>query len=244
MNPTALDTAHEAQKNEPKNEPKADVYDNMAEGAKTYVPPAKAFQLSLSDEEAIQVYGDLEKLSPQARLEYYRFRCERLGLDPFGHPFDYIRTPIDKAKTAYKTVLYANKNCASQLTKKHNVSTDIINEKTESGIREVVVRASTPIIANGIILGWRHAENKGAVAVAGIGGTDLANALKKTITQATNRAIFTLFGISDLDETEIDQIKGANQTVTPQDVEKSLNELKQRLLPPSSVTTTDASKPS
>ena len=238
MNPTALDNYEVSLEKEiaqlkdvkkSKDESNT-VYDQLASLATTYAP--RGPQLSLSDEEAIMVVGDLERLSPQARLEYYTYRCERLGLDPFGHPFDYIRTATDRTKTAYKTVLYANKNCASQLIKKHLVSTKILREATEQGIFIVTVEASMPIVSQeGHIVGKRSAENIGAVEVAGKGGTDLANARKKAVTQGTNRAIFTLCGISELDETETTQIKGAHHAVTPEEVERGLKDLEKRLLP-------------
>jgi len=224
----------------------SDVYEEMANAAKNFVKGTEKLRLSLTDEEAIFM-GDLERLSPEARNEYYRYRCEMLGLDPFGHPFDYIRTPIDKTRTAFKTVLYANKNCAMQLTAKRHVSTKIVKTITEAGIHIVTIEASCPLISNGHILGTRSAENIGATAVAGYGGVDLANALKKAVTQATNRAIFTLCGVAELDETEITQIKGAYQSITPEEVERGLEQLKQaypqKQLPAKPTSSVSESKP-
>lgn len=50
--------------------------------------------------ERVVVDGDLSKLTPAQRLDYYRRVCESLGLNPYSKPFDYLNL-------GGKLVLYA-----------------------------------------------------------------------------------------------------------------------------------------
>lgn len=245
MNPTALDQLGASPEQTITGNNLDDIYSQMSN-----MPSMKSQRFTPSDEEAITVLGDLERLSPEARMMYYLDRCNALGLDPNGHPFDYIRTPLDRSKTAYRTVLYANKNCASQLTKKFHVSTEILSENEVQGTYHVKARASMPIIVDGVILGSRFADDIGVSEIAGKGGDSLGNSKKRAVTQAKRRAILGLCGLSLNDETEVQQIRGAI-TISPNEVERGLKAVQQRLLPvssesskssKSSVSTTEESK--
>src|SRR5215468_9413488 len=65
--------------------------------------------------EELLLAGDLAKLSPQERLDYYAKVCSSLGLNPLTKPFEYI-------KLNGKLQLYARRDCTEQLRKLHNVS--------------------------------------------------------------------------------------------------------------------------
>ena len=53
--------------------------------------------------ESILVEGNLDKLTPVQRLDYYAATCKSLGLNPLTKPFAYI-------KLNGKTTLYALKD--------------------------------------------------------------------------------------------------------------------------------------
>ena len=61
------------------------------------------------------VDGDVSKLTPVQKVEYYSKFCESLGLNPLTKPFDYI-------KLQGKEVLYAKKDATEQLRKLNGVS--------------------------------------------------------------------------------------------------------------------------
>lgn len=173
--------------------------------------------LELSDQEGLLIGGDLEKLTAEGRIAYYIARCKSQGLDPLSRPFDYIKVP-GMVRGTFRLVLYANKNCAEQLREIHHISSTIIKEEIDAGVLRVYVRASKPIIIDGKILGHRDFDEVGAVSVAGIGATDLANARMKAVTKAHRRAALGIQGLGLSDESETETIRGAVR-VTPIEVE-------------------------
>lgn len=194
--------------------------------------------LELSDQEGLLIQGDLEKLTAEGRIAYYIHRCKTQGLDPLSRPFDYIKVP-GMIKGTHKLVLYANKNCAEQLREIHHISSTILKEETESGVLRVYVRASKPIIIDGKLIAYREFDEVGAVSIAGVGSTELANARMKAVTKAHRRAALGIQGLGLSDESETETIKGAVR-VTPEEVES----LSARFDPPRRVGITQTSSAS
>ena len=58
--------------------------------------------------EAVVIGGDLSKLSPTDRVNYYKAVCQSVGLNPLTRTFDYIT--LNK-----KLTLYARKDATDQL---------------------------------------------------------------------------------------------------------------------------------
>ena len=77
-------------------------------------------QLSAQALESVLISGDLSKLSPTDRMDYYQAVCASLGLNPLTKPFDYIQLNG-------KLQLYALKAATDQLREKHNISIVITN---------------------------------------------------------------------------------------------------------------------
>ena len=138
---------------------------------------------------AVIINGDLSKLSPQQRVEYYNGYCERLGLDPYTKPFDLLRLNG-------REILYCTRSGAQQLNKLHNVSHAITSRDTnqDAGVYLVTSRACLP--------DGRCTESIGAVNIAGLKGEAYANAVMKAETKAKRRATLDLLGLGVLDETE------------------------------------------
>lgn len=151
--------------------------------------------------ERVMLEGDLSRLTTAERVSYYAQVCESMGLNPLTKPFDYLYLNG-------KLVLYANKNCAEQLRRNLKISISLPEKKIESGVYIVTARAESE---------GRCDEATGAVAVEGLKGSDLANAIMKAETKAKRRATLSLAGLGMLDETEIESIPGA-QRVTEKDI--------------------------
>lgn len=140
------------------------------------------------------VDGDVSKLSPVQKVEYYSKFCESLGLNPLTKPFDYI-------KLQGKEVLYAKKDATEQLRKLNGVSVTGMESKQvgDVWITQVSVMDKT----------GRTDIATGAVTVKNLSGDALANAVMKCETKAKRRATLSICGLGVLDEMELETIPAA-----------------------------------
>jgi hypothetical protein len=138
--------------------------------------------------------GDCSRLTPAQKTAYYLARCDAAGLDPRAQPFAFMNLNG-------KTVLYAVKAAADQLSAKHGLKTSIVSQTTEDGIRVVTVHVDAK--------DGRSTEEIGALPVKGLAGEALSNALMKCVTKAKRRAVLSICGLGMLDETEVESIPGA-----------------------------------
>jgi hypothetical protein len=143
--------------------------------------------------EAVITGGDLGKLSPQQRVQYYIQTCESLKLNWRTKPFDVVSLRGSSAKT-----LYPNKGCAEQLAGLHHISVKIIHSEIKMGI---AIDTAEACLSNG-----RCVTKKGAVPIEGLKGENLANAIMKVETKAHRRAVLALVGLNMPDESEMDTI--------------------------------------
>lgn len=150
--------------------------------------------------EALVLNGDLSKLNQGQLLAYYKYRCEVVGLDPSTKPFDVL-------VLGGKKILYATKECSSQLSENHKLSPTIISTKTDAGIYEVQARVAGP--------DGRMTDDIGCVSIDGLKGEALCNARMKSVTKAKRRAILTHCGLGMPDESEIETIPGARIEPAP-----------------------------
>lgn len=144
--------------------------------------------------EQVVVAGDLAKLTPAQRGEYYGRVCASLGLNPFTRPFEYLLLNG-------KLTLYARKDATDQLRAIRRVSLEIVSRETVGGIHVVTARATLP--------DGRTDEEIGAVGVTGLTGEALANALMKASTKAKRRVTLSVCGLGWLDESEADAVADA-----------------------------------
>lgn len=144
--------------------------------------------------EAVVVGGDLRKLSPLHRLQYYEARCRSAGLDPLAQPFQYI-------ELQGRLTLYATKAATDQLAASRGLSVEVLSrDVTEGDVYEVVCRVRDAA---------RVTEDMGAVYVGGLKGEALSNARMKAITKAKRRTIIAHCGLGVLDESETEHLPGA-----------------------------------
>lgn len=144
--------------------------------------------------ESVLISGDLQQLTAEQRITYYQRLCESLGLNPLAQPFQYL-------KLSGRLVLYATKSCTEQLRRLHGVS---ITGVTSAQVGDVYIVTATAQDRNG-----RTDCATGAVAITGLSGDALANALMKAESKAKRRLTLSLCGLGILDETEIETIAGA-----------------------------------
>ncbi len=142
------------------------------------------------------VGGNLATLSPAQRVSYYGQVCQSVGLNPFTKPFDFLLLNG-------KVVLYATKSATDQLRSLRGVSITIVSREVESGVLTVTARAR---MADG-----REDEDVGAVVIEKLSGDNLANAKMKAVTKAKRRVTLSICGLSMLDESEIETVKGARR---------------------------------
>ena len=141
--------------------------------------------------EQVLISGDLSRLSPVERVQYYNRVCESLGLNPLTKPFAYL-------KLNGKEVLYALRDAAEQLRKLHGVSILDIQTQRFEDVYVVTVKAQDKT--------GRTDASTGAVPLGSLKGEALANALMKAETKAKRRVTLSICGLGMLDETEIESI--------------------------------------
>lgn len=144
--------------------------------------------------EAALIKGDLGQLDEAQRLAYYREVCESLGLNPLTQPFGYI-------KFQGQLKLYAKRDCADQLRKLNAISVEITSQQHDGDLYIVTARARDQH--------GRQDTDCGAVAVKGLVGEALANAIMKAMTKAKRRVTLSICGLGWLDETEVETVPGA-----------------------------------
>lgn len=146
--------------------------------------------------EAVVVGGDLSKLTPGQRLEWYSSRCNAAGLDPRTQPFQYITLNG-------KLTLYATKTATDQLIAQRRLTVQITDRKHIEALDlyEVQVRVTFP--------DGHTVEDMAAVNLAGLKGEALANATMKAVTKAKRRTVLSACGLGMLDESEAETIPQA-----------------------------------
>lgn len=169
--------------------------------AELSVVPGPSHDVDLTAIERVIVSGDLSKLSPDERWDYYRGVCRSVGLNPFTQPFLYITL-------SGRLTLYATKGATDQLRRRYHVSISKPDVTLEDGLCMVSVMATDPT-------GRTDAE-LGIVPIEGLKGDAKANAILKAITKAKRRVTLSMCGLGMLDESEVETIRGAEYSTLEQ----------------------------
>lgn len=143
--------------------------------------------------EKVVVGGDLKDLNPAERVLYYRRVCESVGLNPLTRPFEYITLNG-------KLTLYARKDATDQMRASRGISITKLEREVVTGVYVVTAYAQTDGRADSSI---------GAVAIEGLKGDALANAMMKAETKAKRRVTLSIGGLGMLDETEVETVPNA-----------------------------------
>jgi hypothetical protein len=145
--------------------------------------------------------GDLSGLSPDEKVQYYKFRCTQLEIDPAEQPFQLLRLNG-------RELLYATKSCTDALCRSRQLKREITSRERIEDVYVVTCRCSDQ---NG-----RFDEATGAVNINALKGDMLANALMKAETKAKRRAVLSLCGLGMLDETELETVPGVVMVAQPE----------------------------
>jgi hypothetical protein len=156
-----------------------------------------ATKMDESAMEQVLIGGDLSKLTPAQRLQYYKRTCESLRLNPLTKPFDYIVLNS-------KMTLYAKKDATDQLRKIHGVSIDDVDIQEVGDNYMVKVKGHDTT--------GRYDCEIGVVRKSDMQG-NTANAQMKAVTKAKRRLTLSLCGLGWLDETEIETIPDAKPVI-------------------------------
>jgi len=142
---------------------------------------------------SLAINGDISKLNEKDQVTYYRYLCERIGLDP-------LTQPLKKITMNSKTTLYCDRSGIAQLTHLYEINHEVLSRvTTQEEIHIVTCRVT--------LKSGRTTESVGAVSLKGLSGEARANAYMKAETKAKRRGVLDLVGLGMLDETEIDTIK-------------------------------------
>lgn len=138
--------------------------------------------------------GDMSKLSPKQKLDYYHAICTKIGLNPLTKPFDYMRLNG-------KEVLYANKGAAEQIRNIRGIS---VTSQHIEWADDIVI-----VTVEGRDRDGRTDTETGFAQCVNLKGDAKGNALLKAITKAKRRLTLSMAGLGMLDETEVDSIPTA-----------------------------------
>jgi hypothetical protein len=166
--------------------------------------------------ESVVLKGDLAKLTADERVAYYRETCRSLGLNELTQPFAYINLNG-------KLTLYATKSCTDQLRKLHRVNITRQERSTVGDIHLVTVYATDRE--------GRQDSSTGAVAITGLRGDALANALMKAETKAKRRVTLSLCGLGWTDESELETIPYAMPVQVDPNTGEVLDQEPERYVP-------------
>lgn len=156
--------------------------------------PRDIATIDLTAVERVIVAGDLSKLSPDERWDFYQGVCRSTGLNPFTKPFEYITLNN-------KLTLYALKGATDQLRRVYGVSISAPAVQFSDGLCLVTVTATDNR--------GRTDTDLGIVNIEGLKGENRANAVMKAITKAKRRVTLSMCGLGMLDETEVETIPSA-----------------------------------
>lgn len=147
--------------------------------------------LDASITQALVTSGDLRRLTPQQKTEYYIYRCEQIGVDPSARPFDLLLLNG-------KEVLYANAGLTQQLSNNRNLSFEVTGREKVDDLYIVYGRVTDKE--------GRWTEDMGAVSIGGMKADGLVNQLLKAQTKCHRRCVLAHCGLGELDESEIETI--------------------------------------
>jgi len=150
--------------------------------------------------QSVLIKGDLAKLTPQERVNYYSAVCKSLGLNPLTRPFEYVTFQN-------QLQLYARKDCTDQLRKIYQISLELAPSEFHKEAGVLSMRCKAQMRLGDVV---RQDEDIGVVSLADtLRGDMRANAIMRCATKAKRRVTLSICGLGWLDESEIETIPGA-----------------------------------
>jgi len=141
--------------------------------------------------ESLVLRGDISGLGPAERAAYYTRVCERLGLDPFSQPFEFLRLNG-------KEIMYAKARATDQLAAIHRLNREIIDGP------KLIDLGGTKLIY--CVARVTHPNGRVETATATVPFVDPVNVLMKAETKSKRRGTLAILGMGMLDESELETI--------------------------------------
>lgn len=167
-------------------------------------PSPDALQAALAE-------GNLGKLTAPQRLQFLSAVCQSVGLNPLTSPFEFM-------SFQGKVRLYAKRDAGDQLRQIHQVSITIIGRERVGEIFTVTCRAAMPNGRTDESIGavslkyWQEGKNGENGRFVEASGEALANLLMKAETKAKRRVTLSICGLGLLDESELEDMRTAEET--------------------------------
>lgn len=146
--------------------------------------------------ESIVLRGDISGLGPRDRAAYYITMCERLGLDAYTKPFEFLRLNG-------KEIMYATRGATDQLARIHNVTRKIID-----GPR-VIDLAGTKLVY--CVCEASLPGGRAETSIATLPLTDPAMVYMKAEAKAKRRATLGILALGMLDDAEVADIPAGSK---------------------------------
>ena len=166
----------------------------------------------------VALTGNLADLTPPERVAYMEMRCRVAGLEAAAKPFDLITT-FDKEGNMIVS-LHPNAEAAAQLVSSRKISVRLLDRETQADGMLIIVRAETP--------DGQYRDDLAYAALAGLSGVAYGNAVKRTYTQASRRAVLRLAGLGG---TLTDDMEGVESAVVIVDPTLEITDSNMRQLP-------------
>lgn len=134
--------------------------------------------------EQVVIKGDLAKLTPAERVDFYRAYCESVGLNPVTRPFEYIALQN-------KLTLYPKKEACEQLRKAYKISIYKMDEKVKDVAGHIIITKT----AYGETPDGRKDQADGVVTIKKENIAAYADAVMKAETKAKRRLTLSMIGL-------------------------------------------------
>ena len=170
--------------------------------------------------EAVILKGDLAKLTPDERVQYYQAVCRSIGLNPLTRPLEYM-------VLQGKQILYARRDAADQLRKLNGISIHIIDQLLDNNLLTIHVKArdrdgreDEDLGVVSFVYPERYKDRTGnwtnhPKAGKPLEGEERANSILKCVTKAKRRVTLSISGLGFLDAEDEDDVPVVRAPPTP-----------------------------
>lgn len=131
--------------------------------------------------ERVMQYGDMAKMDEATRARFYLAICASVGFNPLTKPLILMKNKSGEL------IFYAGKGACEQLRKRDRVSVRIISRERDADNFTVIAAASTP--------DGRVEESMAVVAIKGLTGQALGDAMMKCESKSKIRATLSITGL-------------------------------------------------
>jgi hypothetical protein len=162
--------------------------------------------LAISNATIARAFQDngVHTLTAIERRDFYRWQCDRLGLDPYSFPFDYLETKDNRL------ILYPNQRATDQLRKNRGLSMRIVEREILDDLAIITAECFDQEGRTTQAIGTAEMTDKYGKPLV---GQSKAQAIMKADTRARRRATLAACGL----DSEVEGRLISAQTYDPPD---------------------------